>query len=121
MYPEADRKPAGFSSYWLQAVLRDTLQFTGAVFSDDLSMKGALSEGDVTERAHAALKAGCDMLILCNDFEASDRLLKTLQFEDTPEREERVRRLMPKGEALQWEALVNSALYKRSKALIPTE
>lgn len=121
LYPEADRKPAGFSSYWLQAVLRDTLQFTGAVFSDDLSMKGALSEGDVTERAHAALKAGCDMLILCNDFEASDRLLKTLQFEDTPEREERVRRLMPKGEALQWEALVNSALYKRSKALIPTE
>ena len=69
---------------------------------------------------HAALKAGCDMLILCNDFEASDQLLKTLQFEDTPDRQERVKRLMPKGEALQWDALVNSALYKRSKALIPT-
>ena len=121
LYPEADSKPAGFSSYWLQTVLRDRLHFTGAVFSDDLSMKGALSEGDVTERAHAALKAGCDMLILCNDFEASDLLLKTLQFEDTPQREERVKRLMPKGEALQWDALVNSALYKRSKALIPTE
>ena len=110
---------AGFSSYWLQTVLRDTLHFTGAVFSDDLSMKGAVGEGEVTQRAHAALKAGCDMLILCNDFEASDTLLKTLQFEDTPQRQERVKRLMPKGEALQWDALVNSALYKRSKALIP--
>ncbi len=120
LYPEADSKPAGFSSYWLQTVLRDTLHFTGAVFSDDLSMKGAVREGDVTQRAHAALKAGCDMLILCNDFEASDTLLKTLQFEDTPQRQERVKRLMPKGEALQWDALVNSALYKRSKALIPS-
>lgn len=120
LYPEADSKPAGFSSYWLQTVLRDTLHFTGAVFSDDLSMKGAVGEGDVTQRAHAALKAGCDMLILCNDLEASDTLLKTLQFEDTPQRQERVKRLMPKGEALQWDALVNSALYKRSKALIPS-
>lgn len=120
LYPEADSKPAGFSSYWLQTVLRDTLHFTGAVFSDDLSMKGAVGEGDVTQRAHAALKAGCDMLILCNDLEASDSLLKTLQFEDTPQRQERVKRLMPKGEALQWDALVNSALYKRSKALIPS-
>ncbi len=119
LYPEADSKSAGFSSYWLQTVLRDTLHFTGAVFSDDLSMKGAVGEGEVTQRAHAALKAGCDMLILCNDFEASDTLLKTLQFEDTPQRQERVKRLMPKGEALQWDALVNSALYKRSKALIP--
>lgn len=120
LYPEADSKPAGFSSYWLQTVLRDTLHFTGAVFSDDLSMKGAVGEGDVTQRAHAALKAGGDMLILCNDLEASDTLLKTLQFEDTPQRQERVKRLMPKGEALQWDALVNSALYKRSKALIPS-
>lgn len=118
LYPKADTKPAGFSSYWLQTILRDTLHFTGAVFSDDLSMKGAIAEGDITQRAHAALRAGCDMLILCNDFEASDLLLKTLQFEDSPQRQERVKRLMPKGEALQWKALVNSALYKRSKALI---
>lgn len=118
LYPKADAKSAGFSSYWLQTILRDTLHFTGAVFSDDLSMKGAIAEGDITQRAHTALWAGCDMLIVCNDIESSDLLLKTLQFEDSPQRQERVKRLMPKGEALQWEALVNSALHKRSKALI---
>lgn len=119
LYPKADGKPAGFSEYWLKTVLRKELHFTGTVFSDDLSMKGAVGEGDVTQRAQAALKAGCDMLILCNDFEASDTLLKTLKFENSTEREERVRRLAPKGEALSWDALVQTALYKRSKALIP--
>lgn len=119
LYPKVDDKPAGFSEHWLKTVLRDELHFTGAVFSDDLSMKGALSGGDVTQRARAALNAGCDMLILCNDFAASDTLLKTIQFVDSPERQERVSRLYPKGEALSWEALTASALYKRSKALIP--
>lgn len=119
LYPQVDQKAAGFSQYWLKHVLRDELHFTGVIFSDDLSMKGAVSEGDITQRAHAALNAGCDMLILCNDFEASNTLLNTLRFEDCPQRQERVQRLLPKGEALTWDALVNSALYKRSKALIP--
>ena len=120
LYPKIDAKPAGFSEHWLKKVLREELHFTGVVFSDDLSMKGALSEGTVTQRAESALQAGCDMLILCNDFEASDELLATLKFEDSEERAERVKRLAPKGEADDWEKLTSSALYKRSKALIPS-
>lgn len=120
LYPKIDAKPAGFSEHWLKKVLREELHFTGVVFSDDLSMKGALSEGTVTQRAESALQAGCDMLILCNDFEASDELLATLKFEDSEERAERVKRLAPKGEADDWEKLTASALYKRSKALIPS-
>lgn len=114
LYSQIDAKPAGFSEYWLKTVLREKLHFTGVVFSDDLSMKGALGAGNVTERAQAALQAGCDMLILCNDFTASDELLRTLKFEDSPERADRVKRIMPKGDAMDWESLAHSALYKRS-------
>lgn len=118
LYTKIDAEPAGFSKHWLQKVLREQLHFTGVIFSDDLSMKGAAGAGSVTERAQAALAAGCDMLILCNDFEASDTLLKTLSFENTPEREARVARLAPRGTALSWEKLEKSDLYRSQKSLI---
>lgn len=67
VYETFDEKPACFSRYWLQDILRKRLNFLGAIISDDLNMKGATVMGDYVDRTSEALAAGCDIIILCNN------------------------------------------------------
>lgn len=80
IYPSVDRRPAGFSQVWLKQVLRGKLEFSGVVFSDDLSMEGASVAGGVIARAETALAAGCDMILVCNHATATDELIGNLDY-----------------------------------------
>lgn len=84
IYPRIDRHAAGFSEFWLQKMLRNELQFQGAIFSDDLIMEGAAVAGNYVERAEKALAAGCDMILVCNHRAAAIEVLESLTDYENP-------------------------------------
>ncbi|WP_180121550.1 beta-N-acetylhexosaminidase [Acinetobacter sp. YH12086] len=100
IYENIDPNPAGFSPYWIQKVLRQELQFDGVLFSDDLSMQAACVAGGADARIQAALNAGCDMGLVCNNRESACIALDGIQNLALPnqERLERMRGKIPQIE-----------------------
>ena len=134
IYPKVDGLPAGFSPRWLQDILRGDLRFNGAIFSDDLSMEGARRiEGrsvSFAEAGVAALNAGCDLLLLCNqsvgDGHGVDEMLDGLterlvknQWHASDASEQRRRALLPKTPSVAWDALMTQHAYLRALDLLP--
>jgi beta-N-acetylhexosaminidase len=93
IYDQVDRQPAGFSAFWLKEVLRRRLGFQGVIFSDDLSMAAAGVVGGPVERAVAAIEAGCDVALVCNDRDAAGRVLEALVGHRDPVSQSRLVRL----------------------------
>ncbi len=138
IYPKVDGHPAGFSERWLKDILRGQFGFTGAIFSDDLSMEGArhltgLRQGgelSYAEAAGVALNAGCDMVLLCNQSvdggEAVDALLAGLQagaarhrWHPSPDSEQRRQALLPQAPPLAWDELMHDPAYQRALERLP--
>lgn len=87
---------ATFSSTLLKKVLREELGFDGLIFSDDLSMKAAVVD-TIVDRAEHALKAGCDMVLICNHPEEADELLAGLKWTRPKDFDRRFDRLRPQA------------------------
>lgn len=127
IYPKVDAAPAGFSKLWLQDILRAQMGFTGAIFSDDLSMEGASVAGSPTQGAIAALNAGCDMVLLCNQSMKGGRVLDALldgltdalgsgDWTCSADSELRRLALLPKSAPLTWDELMHHPMYQHALA-----
>ncbi len=93
IYSKVDTLPAGFSTIWLKQILRKQLEFHGTIFSDDLSMAGAEVIGGYPERAEAALAAGCDMVLACNNPDGAQEILDQAHIESNVESRSRLIRM----------------------------
>ncbi|MDG2960486.1 beta-N-acetylhexosaminidase [Bisgaard Taxon 10/6] len=117
IYTDCDDQPASGSTYWLQDVLRQKLGFKGAVFSDDLGMKGAGFMGDFVARSEKALNAGCDLLLLCNEPDGVVQVLDKLKLnESRPHFEARQQRLQTlfKQKSFSWNELTRTARWQEN-------
>ncbi len=60
--------PATLSTEIIQKLLRNQLRYRGLIISDDLDMKALAKYYPREQIPVLALKAGCDLLLYCNDF-----------------------------------------------------
>ena len=98
-YTEVDQQIASMSEYWLRTELRENLGYKGAIFSDDLSMAGAGVVGEVPERVVTTIKAGSDMVLICNDRDAVVATLEATEGLHQPTSQARLIAMRPAGEA----------------------
>jgi beta-N-acetylhexosaminidase len=130
-FPKVDKLPAGFSPKWLKDILRGKLGYTGAICCDDLSMEGARVAGNPVEGGIAALNAGCDLVLLCNQSKVDggrpvDELLDGLQaaldqgrWQADPHSEARRLDLLPQTAPLPWDELMHSPSYQQALERLP--
>ena len=96
IYEKIDKYPAGFSKIWLTELLRNQMGFHGMIFSDDITMAGAEVLGSPMDRTSAALEAGCDMVLICNNRQAVYEVLDNVKFGPMPASRVRLMRMYGK-------------------------
>ena len=107
-FPKIDASVVSFSSEWIKTVLRENLNFQGMVFSDDLTMKGADTAGNYTNKAKLSVNAGCDMILICNDRDGAKEILKFFEENNIPKSEKVYSMLMSND--VSWKDLEKTTL-----------
>jgi beta-N-acetylhexosaminidase len=120
-------QPATLSRSIVHGLLRQDFGYGGVVVSDDLEMRAISARMPVAEAAVAALRAGVDWLLVCNDFDqaiaTSDRITAALAggeleaevLVSASNRIDRLPRPTPAGEPLQMPVAEHAALCERIK------
>jgi len=73
-YPAIDDIPAGYSGVWVKNYLRGAQGYAGVILSDDLGMQAAHVAGNLCERVHCCLEAGCDLALVCQPADVKNLL-----------------------------------------------
>ncbi|XDZ52614.1 beta-N-acetylhexosaminidase [Neisseriaceae bacterium CLB008] len=118
VYPAVCEKPAGFSKTWLQKILRQDLGFDGVIFSDDLTMEGAVSEGNISQRAQVSFAAGCDIVLVCNRPDLVDELLLDFSAPQNGHLAERWAYMAGQGQASDFAATMATPEFAAAQALV---
>lgn len=118
IYSQIDSLPVGFSELWLKTILREQCGFQGTIVSDDLSMEGAATMGDYSERAHSALSAGCDFVLVCNHRAEAQFVLDNLKCESSALNIRNRLNLLAKGPSPAWKELKQSKIWLASSQVL---
>ena len=116
-YPDIDNVCVSFSKIWLKNVLQNNISFNGVIFSDDLTMKGA-GNTSMDERAIKALNAGCDMVLVCNDYKGANSVINRFEKEDI-DLNSRIG-MMQKTKTCNWDDLADNPRVIETKQIIKT-
>ena len=114
-YPDIDNVCVSFSKIWLKNVLQNNIGFNGVIFSDDLTMKGA-GNTSMDEKAKKALNAGCDMVLVCNDYKGANLVINCFEKEDI-DLNSRIG-MMQKTKTFNWDDLADTPRVIRTKKLL---
>jgi beta-N-acetylhexosaminidase len=80
VYPALDpRRPATLSARICRDLLRRRLGFRGVLFSDDLEMNAVAARSTPGRSAVEALRAGCDMLLVCQSIDAARAAMRGVE------------------------------------------
>jgi beta-N-acetylhexosaminidase len=116
-YPDIDNVCVSFSEIWLKNILQNNIGFNGVIFSDDLTMKGA-GNTSMDDKSIKALNAGCDMVLVCNDYKGANSVINRFEKEDI-DLNSRIG-MMQKTKTYNWDDLADNPRVIETKQIIKT-